>query len=139
MPPARAAYTGHIDVLTEATVAITRKAFLVQLVGGGWVLTGCGGGGYSAPAAAPGSVVCAATIAGNHNHLLTIPAADLNSTQQMSYDITYLADHSHTVTFTAAQLAQLKAGTMVQVTSTATTVASATQPPHSHAISEVCA
>ena len=120
-------------------MAITRKAFLLQLVGGGWVLTGCGGGGYSTPAAPPGSAACAATIAGNHQHLLTIPAADLNSTQPMTYDITYLADHSHAVTFTAAQLALLKAGTMVQVASTATTVASATTAPHSHAISELCA
>ncbi len=138
MPRPRAAYTDHIDVLTEATVAITRKIFLVQLVGGGWALAGCGGGGYGAPPAAAGSLVCTAQIDLNHGHLLTISAADLNSMVDRTFDITYTADHAHSVTFTATQLAQLKAGNMVQVTSTATTVASATTQPHSHTITEHC-
>ena len=145
MPPARAAYTGHIDVLTEATVAITRKAFLVQLVGGGWVLTGCGGGGYggmSAPTPSTGAG-CTATIAGNHPapnaHTLTIPVADLNSTMDVQYDIPGAADHSHKVTFTAADLAQLKLGYTLPMVLSTMSVATMATPAHDHLISEHCA
>ncbi len=140
MPRPRAAYTDHIDVLTEATVAITRKVFLVQLVGGGWALAGCGGGGYgggSAPAPSTG-VGCTATIAGNHGHVLTIPAPISIRWCPSRYDITDTADHSHSVTFSAADLAQLKVGYTVPMTSTMS-VASATTAPHDHTISEHCA
>ena len=111
-------------------MAITRKTFLIQLASGGWVLAGsaCGGGGDGP---APPVTGCSASISGNHGHVLTIPSADLNSTVDMSYDIHGTADHTHTVTFSAAQLAQLKAGTSVSVNST-TTLA------HNHAISERC-
>jgi hypothetical protein len=64
--------------------------------------------------------------------VLAIPVADLSSTVDKTYDIQGSADHTHSVTFTAAQLAQLKAGTAVIVTSS-TTLA------HSHAINELCA
>jgi hypothetical protein len=136
----RAAYTDHIDVPTEATVALTRKAFLIQLVGGGWVLAGCGGGGYgggSAPAPSTGAG-CTATIAGNHGHTLVIPVADLNSLEAIIYNITGTADHSHSVTFSAMDLYNLKFGYTVAVTSTMS-VASATTTPHDHAIGEHCA
>lgn len=140
MPRPRAAYTDHIDVPTEATVAITRKVFLVQLVGGSWALAGCGGGGYggsSAPAPSTGAG-CTATIAGNHGHVLTIPVADLNSMVPISYDIIGTADHSHSVTFSALDLYNLKFGYTVPMTSTMS-VASATTAPHDHSISEHCA
>jgi len=125
-------------------MSISRKMFLVQLVGGSWALSsaGCGGGGgdyAAAPAPAPAAPAppapaggnCGATIAGNHGHVLTIAAADLNSLVDITYDIYGTADHTHSVTFTAAQLAQLKAGTMVSATTT-TTLA------HNHVISEQC-
>ena len=114
-------------------MAINRKTFLLQLMGGGWALAGCGGGGssYTAPPPPGPAGGCVATIAGNHGHVLSIPAADLNSTFDKTYDILGTATHSHSVTFTAAQLAQLKAGMTVQVTTT-TTLA------HDHAISEGC-
>jgi len=124
-------------------MVITRKEFLVQLVGGGWALTGCGGGGYgggSAPAPSTGAG-CSATIAGNHvpnGHTLAIPVADLNSTVAMMYDITGAADHSHSVTFSAMDLYNLKFGYTVAATSTMS-VASATTAPHDHAIGEHCA
>lgn len=112
---------------------VTRKTFLVQLLGGGWVLAGCGGGGDAAVTVTPPPKgTCAATISGNHGHVLTVPAADLNSTVDMSYDIQGSADHSHTVTFTAAMLAQLKAGNMVSAVSSTTA-------SHNHAINESCA
>lgn len=112
---------------------VTRKAFLVQLVGGGWALAGCGGGGDATmvvPTAAKGT--CGATISGNHGHVLAVSAADLGSTVDMTYDIQGSADHSHTVTFTAAMLASLKAGNVVSAVSS-TTLA------HNHAINESCA
>ncbi len=115
---------------------ITRKAFLVQLAGGGWVLSGCGGGGsgYGAPAPAPAPVpaACSATlISSNHGHVLAIPVADLSSTVAMSYDILGTASHTHQVTFTAAQLAQLKSGAAITVTSTVNLA-------HSHDLTEAC-
>jgi hypothetical protein len=115
-------------------VPINRKTFLIQLVGGGWALAGCGGGGsYSAAPAPPPPAGggCVASIAGNHGHVLAIAAADLNSAVDKTYDIHGTADHTHSVTFSAAQLAQLKAGMTVQVTTTVTL-------SHDHAISEGC-
>lgn len=115
-------------------MSIDRKTFLLQLTSAGWLLGCGGGGGYSggspAPATGSGSG-CSATINGNHGHELTITAADLDSTTAMTFDIRGSADHTHSVTFTAAQLAQLKAGNTVDVTTT-TTLA------HEHAISEHC-
>jgi hypothetical protein len=115
---------------------ITRKAFLIQ-VASGWALAGCGGGGGDssnppAPAPAPGSLACTAAISDNHGHVLAIAAADLDSTTDKTYDIEGTAGHTHSVTFTAAQLAQLKAGTTVSVTTTMTL-------NHDHRIGEHCA
>jgi hypothetical protein len=110
----------------------TRKTFLLQIVsGGGLLVMGCGGGGDSSPAQQPAGGGCNATIAGNHGHVLNIPTADLSLTVAMTYDIHGSADHTHSVTFSAAQLAQLKAGTAVTVTSSTTF-------GHEHSISESC-
>ncbi len=111
-------------------MAITRKVFLLQLASGGWLLSGCGGGGSDSAPTASGAG-CAAAIAGNHGHVLAIGAADLNSVVDITYDIHGSADHTHSVTFTAAQLALLKAGTSVNVTTTTTNA-------HNHAIGERC-
>jgi hypothetical protein len=112
---------------------ITRKAFLIQAAGGGWLLAtaGCGGGGGDSGNPPAGSG-CAATISDNHGHTLAIAAADLNSTSDITYDIQGSAGHTHSVTFTAAQLAQLKAGNTVSVTSSMTL-------SHDHRISDRCA
>jgi hypothetical protein len=117
----------------ETVMAITRKTFLIQLAGGGWLIAGCGGGGGSSDDDSPPPAgTCAASISGNHGHTLTIPAADLDSTTDKTYDITGGALHSHSVTFTTAQLALLKAGSTVAVTSTLS-------EGHDHQISERCA
>jgi hypothetical protein len=114
-------------------MGVTRKAFLVQLVGGGWVVAGCGGGGGdSTPPAQPAGGGCGATISDNHGHVLAIDVADLDSTVDKNYDIRGGADHTHNVIFSAAQLAQLKAGNTVSVTSSMTL-------GHDHRISERCA
>ena len=114
---------------------ISRKAFLIQAASGGWLLAtaGCGGGGGgdSNPPAPPAGSGCAATISDNHGHVLTIATADLDSTTDKTYDIQGNAAHSHNVTFTSTQLAQLKAGNTVSVTTTMTL-------NHDHRISDRC-
>ena len=109
-------------------MTITRK----QFVGGATAsyallllqLQGCGGGGssYSGPAAPPQPAnncgASGADIVGNHGHVLVIASADLDSMVDKTYNIMGSAGHNHTVTFTPAQLVQLKAHTAVTVTST---------------------
>lgn len=109
---------------------IDRKEFLVWFSAGAATLLvrGCGGGGSSSPQAAAG---CTADISANHGHVLSLPAADLDALTPRTYDIQGGATHTHSVTFSAAQLAQLKAGAMVTVT---TSVADA----HQHTITEAC-
>lgn len=115
---------------------LTRKAFLGELAGGAvlLVLGGCGGGGGYGESTAllPAAGTCLAQIAGNHGHVLIIPRADLDATTDKTYSIQGSADHSHDVSFTAAQLADLKAGRTVSVVSTVTMA-------HQHGITELCA
>ena len=73
-----------------------------------------------------------AAISGNHGHSLSIAAADLDSTTAKTYSIQGAATHDHLVTLSPAQLATLKAGGSVTVTST-TTLA------HDHAVTITCA
>lgn len=114
---------------------LTRKTFLVQLASGSWLLAlgGCGGGGGDGGSSMPqqGAGCTATAIVGNHGHTLAIPTADLNSATAMTYNIQGAADHNHEVTFSPAQLAQLKAGQAVMVTSTVTLA-------HSHDVTEMC-
>lgn len=116
------------------TDMLDRKTFLIDLAGAAGVLVfgGCGGGdGASAGPPMPAAGTCGAAIQDNHGHVLTIPIADLDSTTPRTYSIQGSADHSHNVTFSVAQLAQLKAGQIVSVMSTVTL-------SHSHAIDERC-
>jgi hypothetical protein len=133
-------------------MAITRKDFLGAAAGGTvlLLLQGCGGGGdggetdNTQPGGDgggggggnddPGAQSCGAgdaAIAGNHGHALSIPAADLTSTSNRTYDITGTADHGHSVTFTPAQLQALGAGQSVMVTST-------TDSAHDHVVTARC-
>ena len=123
-------------------MTITRKQFLNGATATTVLLLfqGCGGGGggYAGPAPAPapgpasGCGASGTQIAGNHGHALVIPSADLDSMVDMTYDIQNVADHNHTVTFTPAQLAQLKAHATVVVTSTTTL-------SHMHDLTVTCA
>ena len=115
---------------------LTRKQFLGTLGGGTVVLWlqacgGGGGGGYGGGSGTGGgtgggyggggNLSCGASganISGNHGHTLTINEADLDSTTDKTYNIMGTAGHNHTVTFTPAQLGQLKSGQSVTVTST---------------------
>ncbi|HTE40093.1 MAG TPA: hypothetical protein VK629_04640 [Steroidobacteraceae bacterium] len=73
------------------------------------------------PPPPPGGLTsCAAAgaaISLNHNHALTVPVADLDSTMDRTYSIMGTADHNHMVTLTVAQLTALKTGP-ITVTST---------------------
>jgi hypothetical protein len=61
---------------------------------------------------------CRSSISDNHGHKLVIPVEDLDSTSPKTYSIIASADHDHQVTFTADDLAELKAGVSINVTST---------------------
>jgi|KBSSwiStaDraftv2_1062776.scaffolds.fasta_scaffold311044_2 hypothetical protein len=119
---------------------ISRKRFVETLASGSALLlfSSCGGGGsYNgtpapAPAPAPAGSSCnPADISGNHGHALVIQKSDLDSTTPKTYDIHGVADHTHSVTFSVAQLAQLKSGAAVAVTSTETF-------SHMHTVSVTC-
>lgn len=126
-------------------MTMTRKGFLGAAAGSTVMLflQACGGGGSDsgspapapAPPSGPGPQSCGSSggqIAGNHGHVLVIATADLDSTTAMTYDIQGQASHSHSVSFTPAQLQALKAGQAVVVTST-------TDSQHSHVVTAGCA
>ncbi len=71
----------------------------------------------STPPSVP-SASCGSTFDFNHGHVLLVLRTDLNSTTAVSYDITGTSNHSHTVTLSVDQLATLKTGAAVTVSST---------------------
>lgn len=105
---------------------ISRKQFCASLAGATvtlW-LQGCGGGGgdgggSSTPPPTSGGICGAGTnnITGNHGHTLTILRAELDSATNRTYTLSVGNGHSHTVTFTPAQLTLMKNGGSVTVTS----------------------
>lgn len=119
------------------THSMTRKTFGTVLMGGSvmLLLESCGGGGSSDAAAPVGGATaqtgCSNTIAGNHGHLFSVAIADLSSTSSKTYDIRGSADHTHTVTLSAADLAKLKTGASV-------TVATSETASHTHSVSLAC-
>jgi hypothetical protein len=129
-------------------MSMTRKQFCLGLGGGAMLalVSACGDGAKNTAGASvapnpqqtdtsPTNKNCHDTaIVANHGHVLTINPADLTSTTTQSYDITGTADHSHTVSLTAEQLALLKAGTSLTVTSGP----SSTAPSHTHQITLAC-
>lgn len=121
--------------LLFASAGGTALAAVLAACGGG------GGGGYSStptpppPPPPPGTLSCGASgtaISGNHGHLLTIPAADVDSMVDMTYNIQGSADHNHTVTLTVAQLRMIKAMNSV-------TVMSSINVAHDHDVTVNCA
>ena len=105
------------------THQMTCKQFGSTLLGGTVLLLiqPCGGGGSDSHSAYGGNnsgTGCGNTISDNHGHVLTIAVADLDSTSDMTYNIQGSADHTHSITLTAANLANLKSHTGVAVTTT---------------------
>jgi hypothetical protein len=109
-------------------MSLTRKQFLSSMMGavagaaGVAFLVGCSssddagdddGGGKDC--AANGTTV---TIGGNHGHALVVAKGEVAATVDKTYDIKGTADHTHSVTVTAALFTTLKANTGVMVTST---------------------
>ena len=76
------------------------------------------------------------TIANNHGHAITISTADLDATSSRTYGIAGTANHDHTITLSPTQLAMLKAGDQVVVTSTVTEAAP--YGVHSHDVAISC-
>ncbi|MFL6664286.1 MAG: hypothetical protein ACJ8G7_19105 [Rhizobacter sp.] len=131
-------------------MAITRKQFLFGLAGGTVTLLvqGCGGGGSGTGTAGVGagggyngmpnpvSACGAGAITNNHGHAVTIPSADLDATTNRTYSIMGTATHDHSITLTPAQLATLKGGGTVVVSSTVTTAAGFGS--HNHDVTVTC-
>ena len=57
------------------------------------------------------------TILQNHGHSMVLPAADVQAGVQKVYNIQGAANHNHTVTITAAEFVQLQLGNVVMKTS----------------------
>ena len=130
-------------------MGMTRKRFLQGAAGStvALLLQSCGGGGGGSGGASTtgggygGGMMtptgCSAeTISANHGHTLSIPVADLDATTDKVYSIAGTAGHDHTITLTATQLATLKAGGTVTVTSSVTNAP--TFGSHSHAVTVGC-
>src|SRR5499427_7420341 len=111
-------------------------ALAVALASCGGSGGGYGGGGAPTPTMyppPPGTQSCHDTlITGNHGHSVTIPAADLDSTVDKTYNIQGTASHNHTITLTPAQLQDIKA-------MRAESVMSSTDFAHSHEVTVNCA
>jgi VCBS repeat-containing protein len=104
---------------------ISRKRFLETVASGSALLLfgSCGGGGsdYNGGTAGGNPMLvssCTPDISANHGHVLAVAVGDLDSTTPRTYNIQGGAAHSHSVTFSVAQLRQLRAGDAVTVTST---------------------
>jgi hypothetical protein len=101
------------------------------------VIAACGGGdddGAPAIDAAPANCLANGTravISYNHGHDFTVPGADIAGGNAHSYDITGSADHSHSVSLTAEDMATLADNRPLQVTSSA-------GGGHTHMISIYC-
>ncbi|CAN5722281.1 hypothetical protein BH11MYX3_BH11MYX3_28370 [soil metagenome] len=122
-------------------MTMTRKQFLRTIVGVGIgaaavaAVAGCGGDDGGGSPDAPGGTCTtpSATIgAPIHGHTMMVALADVTAGVEKSYDITGTAGHTHMVTVTAANMASLKTGGTVMVTSK-------TGSGHSHAVTVLCA
>ncbi|HXE97258.1 MAG TPA: hypothetical protein VN642_12675 [Dongiaceae bacterium] len=95
------------------------------------LLTGCGGGSSSTPAAALANgdfiVTSVTSSLTTHTHTITVKAADLAAGVQVVYTTSSAGTtpHTHTVTITPAQITSINAGNAV-------TVISSTDFTHSH-------
>lgn len=112
---------------------LTRRAFGRALTGSSALLSipGCGGGD-GIDAAASGCSAVGPAISQNHGHTLAFAASDGDSPDGLTYGIRGSADHDHTVTLSAAELRQLKAGRSITVTASVSAA-------HAHAVTVTCA
>jgi hypothetical protein len=105
----------------------TAEAVLAMLSGVAILVTetACGGSSYSSPTSpAPqpsgGTDDKVGQISNNHGHSAVVTAAQLLAGNQVQLDIRGTASHTHTVTLSHGDLANISAGATVATTSTTT-------------------
>ncbi len=115
---------------------LTRKELLVLVIGG--AAAACGGSSYGGGSQSSGQASgncgangTSATIAANHGHVLNVTKEDVIAGAAKTYDITGTANHSHSVTLTAADMAALQKNLEADEVSTVNL-------GHDHAIKVVC-
>lgn len=106
---------------------VTRREFTVKsalaiLSGVTITLTGCGDSGSTSPSPPPSSPPTAdssgvqGVISANHGHLATVTSAQLTGGNAIDLDIAGTANHTHSVSLTAAELDQIAGGAQVAAT-----------------------
>lgn len=117
-----------------------KRRDFVRVVGGVVVagaaagaVAGCGGddGGGGNPDSGGGGDNCGTQISGNHGHSLQVPMDDVEAGAERTYSIQGSSTHDHEITVSAAQFADLAAGTPVTVTSTS-------GDAHTHMVTVTC-
>ena len=106
----------------------TAASVMALLAGVTVTLSGCGGGnnpGSPNPNPSPtptptppASADKVGAVSANHGHQATVTAAQITAAGAVSLDIHGMADHTHTVELTGAEVQQIGAGTRVAKTST---------------------
>ena len=131
---------------------MTRKQFVkltFTLLGGAATVAACSSGstygtsgnvGPTGSGGSTGSGACADPLpetqvpdSSGHMHQVMIPASDLDATTDQTINTTVQLGHMHAITLAVADLATLKGGGQVTVTST-----SAGTPAHTHAYAVSC-
>jgi len=110
----------------------TLEAALAVLSGTVITISGCGGGGGSPTSGSPtggpnASGDMLGAVSANHGHTAVITAAQLVGGNAIVLDISGTAGHSHTVELSAAEIAAIRGGTVVEKPST-------TGEAHSHSV-----
>jgi hypothetical protein len=100
----------------------TVEAALLLLGGATIVISGCGGGAASSPttSTAPPLTDATGAIAANHGHAAVITAAQLGDGGSLDLDIRGTSSHTHTVSLSATDIANVRRGTQVQRESSGT-------------------
>lgn len=116
---------------------ITRRQFLGTSMAA-VAVAACGGDEDKTDAAIAGRN-CAtngtsSTITANHGHTITVTASEIAAAADKTYTLLGSADHMHTVTITAGNFATLNsnANGSIMVTSTSTNA-------HTHSVTVLCA
>lgn len=112
----------------------TRRSLLAMLSGVAITISGCGGGGGGSNG--PGSPTTPAdgkegSISANHGHRARITSAELTAGGQLTLSLgtsVGVAEHSHSVSLTAAEVVSIRDGGRVSKIST-------TEDAHQHTVS----
>jgi hypothetical protein len=95
----------------------SRESVLAMLAGVVITITGCGDDNPTGPSGGSGTDVNG-VVSANHGHRATVTGVQITAANAVSLDIRGDADHTHTVTLTAAQIVQIGNRQQVVVTST---------------------